>query len=487
MTRLRLPAGAAALALVAVISAACAGAAPPPTPSPAPSQAAEPSPAGPAQVEAGASLGEPTVEPVKPEAEVVYVGRRDFAAVALTFDTGVGPGHVAEVLDTLKEHGVRATFGITGEWAVTNPALLKRLVQEGHAVINHSWSHRSFTGEDTQTQPLTPEEMREELRRTEEKVQEVAGVSTKPYFRPPFGDFDRSVNQVVREAGYDYNVLWLVDGMGWDGRSTKSVVAVTLANAYNGAIFLYHADNPREPAALEEIIAGLNEGGLQLVTIPQLLGKAPMPTPGPTPTPAPTDIPPPPPLVLPPVFEPPPLVLPPVFEPPAPLLPLPTPSPYPTPTPAPAYTRVAFDDFESGGPEGGSGWLGPWQSTGPFVTSGDAPYAGSWQMDISSGLFSSRSADLAAQQNVHLRFWSRLSRVDLSHRAIVFISGDSGLTWQVVKELTWAESDGVYRLYDIDLSGFVMSANFAVGFYRLMSPLTDRWHIDDVELATPAP
>ena len=50
--------------------------------------------------------------------------------------------------------------------------------------------------------------------------------------------------------GTNTNVLWLVDSLGWDGRSTKSIVSVTLANAANGVIFLYHTDNPRDPAAL---------------------------------------------------------------------------------------------------------------------------------------------------------------------------------------------------------------------------------------------
>lgn len=175
------------VALAAMLLSACGGtdAGPPPpatpTMAPSPTPQATPEP----KVEAGAAVGEPTVVPPRREAQVVYVGQRDARAVALTFDLGVGPGHTAEVLDTLKDHGIRATFGMTGEWAITNPDLLKRMVEEGHALINHSWSHYSFTGEDTGTPALTPDQMRDELARTEAKVQEIAGVSTKPYFRPP--------------------------------------------------------------------------------------------------------------------------------------------------------------------------------------------------------------------------------------------------------------------------------------------------------------
>ncbi len=359
MRRFSLWAGVGAFVLVTIIGAACSGAlSQEPTATPARLGAAAPA-ATPQMVE-GALFRVPAAEP-KPEADVVYIGPVDVPVVALTFDTGVQAGHVPEILDVLKEHGKPATFGITGEWAVTNPAILKRMVEEGHAVINHSWGHPSFTGEDTGTQRLTADEIRDELKRTEEKVQEVAGVSTKPYFRPPYGDFDRFVNQVVREEGYEYNVLWLVDARGWLGRSTNSVVAVTLAYAVKGAIFLYHVDNSQEYKALEKIIEGLNERGLGMVTIPQLLGKEPLPTPTPsptptatptatpTPTPTPTGAPapspplepaPPPPSEPAPPPAPPPTPMP--APPPAPpVAPMPAPMPIPAPTPVPAPTATA--------------------------------------------------------------------------------------------------------------------------------------------------
>src|SRR3990172_12841008 len=107
--------------------------------------------------------------------------------------------------------------------------------------------------------------------------------------------------------------------MGWDGRSTRYAVNVTLANAFSGAIFLYHTDNPYEYRPLEEIIEGLEERGLALVTIPQLLGHQPTPTPTPTPTPIPTEVPAPPPPVAPtPPPTPPPAPPPPAPPPPTP-------------------------------------------------------------------------------------------------------------------------------------------------------------------------
>src|SRR3972149_6684473 len=89
---------------------------------------------------------------------------------------GGGPaGHPGAILDTLKKHGVRGTFGVTGEWAAANPDLLKRIVKEKHALLNHSWSHRSFTGEDTATPPLTDKQVRSELQPTAAKGKGVGG------------------------------------------------------------------------------------------------------------------------------------------------------------------------------------------------------------------------------------------------------------------------------------------------------------------------
>ena len=447
---------------------------------------------GPPQVEAGAPIVDPTVERPKAEpneAEVVYIGPRDEKAVALTFDTGVQAGHMAEILDILKERGKQATFGITGEWAVTNPDLLKRIVEEGHAVMNHSWSHASFTGEDTGTEPLTVEQMRDELRRTEEKIQEIAEVSTKPYFRPPYGDYDRVVNRVLREEGYEYNVLWLVDGLGWDGRSTKYVASVTLANAYNGAIFLYHPDNPREYKALEMIIEGLDERGLQMVTIPQLLGREPRPTvtptpiPTPTPTPAPqaasASLPPPTPASKPtPTPTPAPTPTP---TPATASAPAPAPAPTPTPTPVP-YGTFAYDGFESGTADGGNGWAEGWSSSSLAIETGGAR-SGLRYLDLASTGTVVRSAYVVPPGELHLRFWARFASVDSEDEASVWLSED-GVNWVVYPVFTEERDDLAWHLYDIELPFSPSTERVFVRFQVQMDPQDDLWHIDDVELVS---
>ncbi len=161
------------------------------------------------------------------------------------------------------------------------------------------------------------------------------------------------------------------------------------------------------------------------------------------------------------------------------------PTPTPTPTPTIAFAQLAFDGFESGDDSGGFGWLGPWQSSGPLVASGEDPHEGDWHLVVPPSTFVYRALDLTAQEDVRLRFWSRLN-LEGSDRAFVLIS-PTEYDWQFVKEFTPVEGDGVYRMYDIDLSEFEMSDNFALGFFSLLGPQSDPWHIDDIELGTPLP
>ena len=104
------------------------------------------------------------------------------------------------ILDTLAANNIKVSFGMTGRWAEQNPDLLRRIVAEGHHLINHSYDHSSFTGNATETRAQTREERWGQLDRTEVIVYELSGATTKPYFRPPFGDYDDSVSPTSARA-----------------------------------------------------------------------------------------------------------------------------------------------------------------------------------------------------------------------------------------------------------------------------------------------
>ena len=225
---------------------------PPATPTSAPAATQTPSVSGPARV--------------------VTKGDASRREVALTFDAGSDTGYTAAILDTLRENGITASFGVTGLWAERNPDLLRRIVSEGHELINHTYDHKSFTGLSTGEGALSRERRWEELDLTAAAIQRIAGASTKPLFRPPYGDYDASVNADVGARGYAYNVLWTVDSQGWNGLPAQDIVTRCLSMAEPGAIYVFHVGSAsQDAAALQEVIDGLRADGYGFVPVSEML------------------------------------------------------------------------------------------------------------------------------------------------------------------------------------------------------------------------
>jgi peptidoglycan/xylan/chitin deacetylase (PgdA/CDA1 family) len=188
--------------------------------------------------------------------------------VALTFDAGSDTGYTAQILDTLSANGMTAAFGITGRWAERNAALLERIVNEGHDLINHTYDHGSFTGLSTGAPALTQTQRFDQINRAEAIVRDITGASTLPYFRPPFGDYDASVNADVGALGYRYNVMWTVDSMGWNGYSADAIVQRCLDMAEPGAIYIFHVGSQSQDGpALQRVIDGLRSAGYEFVPL----------------------------------------------------------------------------------------------------------------------------------------------------------------------------------------------------------------------------
>jgi peptidoglycan/xylan/chitin deacetylase (PgdA/CDA1 family) len=206
-------------------------------------------------------------------AQPVYRGRTDTNSVALTFDAGADVGYTRLILDTLKRNGIRATFGMTGQWAQDNTDLLKEMAANGHAFINHSWDHQSFTGLSTSTSPLSRTERWSEVDRTEDIIHAITGKAASPYFRSPFGDQDRSVEADVGQRGYRYDILWTVDTGGWAKASVGQIIAASSKGAAPGAIIVMHVGaESQDGPALQSIIDAIRQKGLGFATIPELVG-----------------------------------------------------------------------------------------------------------------------------------------------------------------------------------------------------------------------
>ena len=195
-------------------------------------------------------------------------GRRE---VALTFDAGEGRGYTEQILDLLAQEGVIATFGVTGKWAETYPDLMRRIVADGHMVINHTYDHSSFTGNSTIGNPLTPTQRAEQLERTEQIIAGLTGYQTAPYFRFPYGDYDAESLENIAAAGYPFAIRWSCDSLAWRGDTAGQIVQKCGADAEPGAIILLHVDPIADYEALPGLIAALREREFALVTVEQLL------------------------------------------------------------------------------------------------------------------------------------------------------------------------------------------------------------------------
>lgn len=208
-------------------------------------------------------------------ARVVVRGRTDRAAVTLTFDAGADRGNAVQVLDTLREARLIAAFGITGDWARANPDLIRRIVAEGHTLINHTARHESFTGTSARPALRTREQRWATLDGAEQALLDAGGGRGTPYFRPPYGDFDDSVVSDVSARGYGWVVMWTVDSLGWQGLPSAAITRRCVDAAAPGAIYIFHVGSASQDAlALPSIIEGLRRQGYAIVPLPELLGDA---------------------------------------------------------------------------------------------------------------------------------------------------------------------------------------------------------------------
>jgi peptidoglycan/xylan/chitin deacetylase (PgdA/CDA1 family) len=193
-------------------------------------------------------------------------------AVALTFDAGADRGYAPSILRTLERVHVRATFGMTGRWARMNPDLVRRMTRDRDTFINHTYDHRSFTGYSTGTRPLDQGQRMWEIEQAEKAIRQLSGHGARPYFRPPYGDYDGAALALLGRLGYSEVVMWTVDSLGWDHLPAPAILQRCLAAAHPGTIFLMHVGIQSQDAlALPTLIADLKRRGYRFFTVPQLL------------------------------------------------------------------------------------------------------------------------------------------------------------------------------------------------------------------------
>ncbi|WP_052487056.1 polysaccharide deacetylase family protein [Gordoniibacillus kamchatkensis] len=190
--------------------------------------------------------------------------------ICLTFDDGPDPEQTPAILDLLKRYGAKGTFFVTGVQALRHPELIRREVQEGHELGNHTYHHRMF-------RHPTAESVRGELEDAERAIAQAGGVRSR-LFRPPGGYYDQTIVDAAREAGYQVVMWsWHQDTRDWSRPGVERIARKVLDNARPGDIVLFHdrVEHTQTIAALERILPELRQRDFQFVTVSELLRSAP--------------------------------------------------------------------------------------------------------------------------------------------------------------------------------------------------------------------
>jgi peptidoglycan/xylan/chitin deacetylase (PgdA/CDA1 family) len=183
--------------------------------------------------------------------------------IAMTFDDGPHAEYTPKLLDELKKRNIKATFFLVGQCVAEYPDLVKRMVDEGHEVANHSWSHPALT-------KLGADGVRKQMENTNEAIRKASGV-TPTLMRPPYGATSVILNKRFAE---DYGmkvILWSVDPLDWKFRNSSKVYNSIVQNTHPGAIILAHDIHATTVAAMPETFDTLLGKGYKFVTVSELI------------------------------------------------------------------------------------------------------------------------------------------------------------------------------------------------------------------------
>lgn len=175
--------------------------------------------------------------------------------IYLTFDEGYENGYTEKILDILLENKVPAAFFVTGPYIKKEENLIKRMVNEGHTVGNHTVNHPSMPD-------ISENKMKEELENLNKSFNELTGKKMK-FFRPPMGEYSENTLKVTSEMGY-VNVFWSFAYKDWDIKNQKGTGYAynqIMDGVHDGAILLLHAVSKDNANILDKVIKDLKAEG----------------------------------------------------------------------------------------------------------------------------------------------------------------------------------------------------------------------------------
>ena len=188
----------------------------------------------------------------------------------LTFDAGYENGNVEKILDVLSEKNVPGAFFILDNLVLSNTELVKRMIDEGHTVCNHTAKHRDMTT------VATKEEFAAELNKMAKIYKDSLGCDMAMYYRPPEGKYNEDNMRWANELGYK-TIFWSFAYADWDNNSQpdpEKAKEKILSSTHNGEVILLHPTSATNAAILGSLIDEWKAMGYRFGTLDELTGVA---------------------------------------------------------------------------------------------------------------------------------------------------------------------------------------------------------------------
>lgn len=218
------------------------------------------------QEEGKAPVGNASAEFLK-QYDSYYVGNSQEKVIYLTFDAGYENGYTPAILDTLKKHNVKAAFFVVGNYIETSPDLVKRMVEEGHIVGNHTYHHPDMS------QISSMESFREEMESLEALYQETTGQEMQKFYRPPQGKYSEDNLKMAKELGYQ-TIFWSLAYVDWyvdDQPTAEEAYQKLLPRIHPGAVVLLHSTSKTNCEILDDLLTKWENEGYTFGTLNDLV------------------------------------------------------------------------------------------------------------------------------------------------------------------------------------------------------------------------
>lgn len=195
-----------------------------------------------------------------------FLGDVEKPTIYLTFDAGYESGQTAKILDVLKAHDVPAAFFVVGSYLENEPALVRRMAEEGHIVGNHTYHHYDMS------QISDRSAFEKELRDVETAYEAVTGSPMPKYYRPPRGEYSEDNLKMAKELGYR-TVFWSLAYVDWlqdDQPTAEEAFSKLLPRIHNGAVVLLHSTSQTNADILDELLTKWEDMGYRFASLDEL-------------------------------------------------------------------------------------------------------------------------------------------------------------------------------------------------------------------------